>query len=154
MTGEATSSYKWHVLEGPHLTLSSKKAASVAVLSLRAAAFMTQGTMSNWYMSPEGHGLRVWWSFYFQDSPMSGEWIPPWWCTAQSQFLAGEPMDNLQPMMTGSPETPWKEVYKMSAVKDFLRALTGIPVDFNLNRFQGLWLEGVQSRWTELHVTA
>lgn len=88
MTGEATSSYKWHVLEGPHLTLSSKKAASVAVLSLRAAAFMTQGTMSNWYMSPEGHGLRLWWSFYFQDSPMSGEWIPPWWCTAQSRGKA------------------------------------------------------------------
>ena len=59
MAGEATSSYKWHVLECPHLASSSRKAASVAVLSLQAAAFMTQGTMSNWYMSPEGHGLRV-----------------------------------------------------------------------------------------------
>ena len=61
MAGEATSSYKWHVLECPYLASSSRKAASVAVLSLQAAAFMTQGTMSNWYMSPEGHGFSKKW---------------------------------------------------------------------------------------------
>lgn len=63
------------------------------------------------------------------------------------QFLAWEPMDNLWPMMTGSPEThhPQKKVSKTSAVKDFLRTLQEFLLDLIWTDSRAFgWMQHIQ----------
>lgn len=135
-TGKAIPSCRRNMPEGPGLPPSCLQETCIAMLSLQYSISMIQSIMGSWVWMVTGsesvRALIYRTSQYVASSFLLNKVYPR---AKRTNFLYQMLWGNLQHYMWSRDPRGHEKRSQTSPVKESLRALTEVPVDFNLGRF-------------------